>query len=478
MNQLFFHELRDNLQSGKFALAVVVMLIAFLISLGMMNQEYQGRLENYNASLALSGKDLFYNKIIYWEFSNGGFNSSDTLTFPMGKVRKPEPMLYFARGMDKMMRQSVEFFSTFPIIDVTVRPEQEANLFKTLFTAPDLLFMVQVLVSLLAMLFSYNLICEEKERGTLKLLLIAGHSRTVVFAGKFLGGLVSIWLAFSVCFLVYLTSLTFVTPFSLAGEIPMRILLIFLTSLLHITVFFCLGALISTITNKSAPALIVSLFFWLLVVFILPGLASLVAQQFVPVESEQKISRMKLEKAQEMEEDYAASHPDDNTSGSTAGYGQRSDAIRQQISDALQQIQDEHIRKKYLQAVLTASLARISPVGSTTYLYTALSGNGIEDVMLYQRDLQTIRSGWDQQVTQMLTGENALDDFTAGGWNVSENTIRRFVELMDYGRNIKFNNLTLGETLASTWLDFVLLAVFSLVALAVAFIRFLVYDPR
>lgn len=115
------------------------------------------------------------------------------------------------------MRQSVEFVATFPIVEITTKPDQEVNLLKTVFAAPDMLFIVKVLVSLLAILFSYNLICEERERGTLKLMLVNNASRRAIFGGKFLGGLFSIWMAFTVAFLVYLLALIFFTPVSLQG---------------------------------------------------------------------------------------------------------------------------------------------------------------------------------------------------------------------------------------------------------------------
>ena len=474
MFELFFHELRDSLFGGRLAVAFLVMLVAFLISLGMMSQEYENRLENYQESMSLSADDLFYNKVVYWVHQSGATDDSDTLTYPMGKVKKPDPLLFFSRGMDVDMCKAVEFVATFPIIDITYRPLQDANLLKILFSAPDLLFVVKVLVSLLAILFAYNLICEERERGTLKLLLASGSSRTAIFAGKLLGGLLSIWLAFTAAFLVYLLSLSLLTPVSLQGEMLARILLIFLTSLLHIAVFFGIGALVSVFTRHSATALILALFLWLVFVFVLPGLSSLIAQQFVPVDSRQKVARMKLEKAQEMEEEYAQAHPDEDRSN-TAGYGQRSDAIRQEVSDALQQIDEEHRRRRELQAELTTNLARISPIGSTTYLFSALSHSGIDDVALYQSDLQRIRSELDGQITALLKNFS-LQEYLASGWDVSDQM--EGLSLLDYSRNASFSQMTLAETLSLAWVDFVLLAAFSLVAIAISAIRFNFYDPR
>ena len=259
MKEIFLHDLRDAIFGGKFAVAFALMLVAFLVSLGMMSAEHANRMENHNESFSMPGRDLFWDKVFYWVEGNNNWNS-DTITYPMGVVKEPEPLIFFSRGMDKQMRQSVEFFTTFPIVDITVKPDQEVNLIKLIFEAPDMLFMMKVLISLLAILFSFNMISAERERGTLKLLLSYGASRVAIFSGKFLGGLFAIWTAFTAAYLVYVLALTLVTPVELAGEVPARIGLIYLTSLLHIAIFYGIGSAVSVFFRRSAPSLIFSLF--------------------------------------------------------------------------------------------------------------------------------------------------------------------------------------------------------------------------
>lgn len=478
MKELFIHEIRNNLFSGKFVVGFFMMLIAFLISLGMMSQEFDNRMANFNDSLSLSPRELFWNKIFFWQFDNGNFNSSDTITYPMGLVKKPEQLLFFSRGLDTEMRQSVEMVATFPIIDITVKPDQEVNLMKQIFSAPDLLFIMKVLVSLLAILFSYNLIVEERERGTLKLLMVNGVGRASIFGGKFLGGMVSIWIAFSAAFLVYLLCLVLFTPVTLQGETPVRVGIIFLVSLLHIAIFFGIGAAVSVFFRKSAPALIVSLFIWLIVVFALPGLSALLAQQFVHVDSTQKVNRMKLEKAQQMESDYSEAHPEDDNISNTGGYGRRHDAIRNEINAELQKIDDEYQRRKELQAQLTTGLARISPVGSLTYLYSALSGNGLEDVKLYQEDLIRFRDTINRELTSWIQDPEFGRLWMQGGFDIPMELKEPMYELMDMGQRNIFNRLSLADSLSTAWIDFLLLALFAIVPAALTFTRFLVYDPR
>ena len=68
MKEIFLHEIRAYITSGKLLVAFLLMTSAFLISLGMMNQEYEKRLENYNFSQSFDGDDYFYDKIWHYQF--------------------------------------------------------------------------------------------------------------------------------------------------------------------------------------------------------------------------------------------------------------------------------------------------------------------------------------------------------------------------------------------------------------------------
>jgi hypothetical protein len=237
MKELLFLELRSNLYGGRFAGACLLMVLAFLISLGMMYHEYVNLEKNHVDSLSMKSNEMFFDNFWYWKHEDGSTNNSNTVTWPMAKVKKPEPLLILSRGTTPITSQAAEFISKFPIFETTTNPEQEANLFKTLFPAPDLLLVVKVLVSLVALLFGYSIICGEREGGTLKLVFASGASRSATFIGKHLGGLISVCSAFSVAFLVYILALVLFTPVEFTGEVPIRIGLIFLTSLLFISVF-------------------------------------------------------------------------------------------------------------------------------------------------------------------------------------------------------------------------------------------------
>ena len=477
MREIVLTEIRATISGGKLLVAFLLMTTAFLISLGMMNQEYEKRLNNFGFSTSIPAKELFVDRTFYWELDNGRVESTGSWTLPVAKIKRPDPMIFFARGFDMEMRQGIDFFKTWPIVDVNKQPEQEKNLLHLIFPAPDLLFMIKLVVSLLAILFAFDIICAERERGTLKLLLVTGRPRSSIFAGKYLGRMFSIAAAFSAAFVIYLLALSVLTPFTLSAAESARVALIYLASLIHIAVFVGLGAMISAFTRESSSSLVLALFLWIVAVLVLPGMSSLVAQQFAPADSEEHLSQSKFMKAREMEAAYTAAHPGSDTS-STGSYGVFHDEIRAKIVAEMQKIEDEHQRRKDLQIALTANLARISPVGSLSHLVTALSRSGLEDVKRYRKDLTDIRSSLERGYQEFTTDAEIDALYDQATWDAPRKA-RDFINpWFDANRTAEFSVPTLAETMNHLWLDLALLGFFAIAPAALAFFRFIHYDAR
>lgn len=477
MKEIFLHEIRSYLTSGRLLVAFLLMTSAFLISLGMMNQEYEKRMENYNFTQSFDGDDYFYDKIWHYQYDENSSTNSDTLTLPMGVIKRPDPLLYIARGLDTEMRQAVEFIKTFPIFGISFQPEQEKNFQNLLYPSPDLLFIVKVLVSFLAIISSFNMICQEREKGTLKLMLSAGASRTSIFLGKYLGGLTAFITALSASYLIYVIVLAFATPFQLSGDAVARMALSYLAIVLISVVFFSAGSTISSFTRHSAPALVLSLFFWLLFVFIIPGVSSLLAKQFVPIESEEKVARTKFEKAVSMENEYSEKMGRRANSNS-GSYGQRNDEIRPQINAELEKIDREHQRQKFLQVELTSNLARISPVGSLSQILTSLSRTGIEDYFMYYQDLETTRKTLDDAFTSALTNPEQMERMYAVGFYTTPEMKKWVADFLDMCKNATFRKADLSSTLQIVLIDYLLLFSFAMILLSISFFRFMRYDAR
>lgn len=453
--EIALKELRSSFTSGRLTAALLISMGLFLLSFVLMTEEYGHRVDNYALSRSLPVEELYSGMLYAYRFADGGSPSSSTSTRPLGRISPPNPLIYVARGLDVDMRQSAHFFQNFPIIDTVFEPDQDANLYRVAFPAPDLLFMIQVGLGLLAVMFSFGIISGEREKGTLKLMLATGASRTSVLGGKMLGNFLSLWIAFTTAWLIYLLLfIVFVVP-DPTGEIWIRLAGIYVLACLHILVFFCLGSAISAFTRNSATALVISLFCWAFLIFVVPGLASLVGKQLVPIWSDQKLQEEKLLVATKMEEEYERAHPG-SAAYQSGRYGQVHLEIQGDVEKAMAELEDEENRRRDRLVELTSYFSRFSPISSLTLSVASLSGTGLEDQQRFRSDLNEIKS----TVLQM------------------KNDNQRSIDLMSAAYTQSFSSPDLNLAIQSASGDVALLVIWAGVLFVIAAVRFGFYDVR
>ena len=101
-------------------------------------------------------------------------------------IIRPTPLSIFAKGLEENLCRS--YASGFlGRIDISTKQKLVNDLFK-LFTAPDLLYIIKVILSLCAMLFAFDMVSGEKEIGTLRQSLSCSLKRPVLIIGKWIGG--------------------------------------------------------------------------------------------------------------------------------------------------------------------------------------------------------------------------------------------------------------------------------------------------
>lgn len=304
MGEIILKELRLNIINYRLFLTFLLFTSLFILSFVLMSEEYSGRVINYNNSKSINTKDLWWDTLYSYRWSGGGGTGVITGPAPLGRIKEPNPMIFFARGVDKRMRQSLHLLKSFPIIQVSFESEQDAVLYRKIFPPPDLMFMINIGLSLMALLYSYSLVNGESRAGTLKLMVSAGASRTSILAGKMIGNLVCLWISFSVAWVIWLLLFITVVNPNPSNEVWLRIISLYGVSILYSVVFFCLGLLISTMCHQPSTSLVLSLFAWIIFLFIIPGLAAIAGQHFVQVKSNQRIAEEKYRLTQQLEEEY------------------------------------------------------------------------------------------------------------------------------------------------------------------------------
>ncbi|MGZ7064862.1 MAG: ABC transporter permease [Candidatus Aminicenantales bacterium] len=254
-------EIASNLLSYKFFIVLLLIVLLVATSLFIMHRDYKQRMADYQTIRPKPGEPI--------------------------ALLAPNPLSIFAKGLEDAITRSFEIGLT----GVTVRAGQASgNVIYSFFPAPDFLYVVRVVLSLVALLFGFDQVSREREQGTLKLLLGSSVSRAKVLAGKWIGNFLSLSVPFLLVTLLG-AAVLFLDPdvhFS-SGRLG-RLGLILALSLLYLGFFLSLGMLVSALTRRAATSIIVLLFIWALFVFIIPNLGTLAARQFVSVPSVRALS--------------------------------------------------------------------------------------------------------------------------------------------------------------------------------------------
>jgi len=249
-------EIVSNLLSYKFFVVLLLMVLLVATSLFIMHRDYSQRVADYQVIRPEPGAPI--------------------------AVVPPNPLSIFAKGLENAMTRSFEIGVT----GIEVRAGQSSgNVVYAFFPAPDFLYIVRVVLSLVALLFGFDQISREREQGTLKLLLGGPVSRARVLAGKWIGNFLSLAVPFLLVTLLGAAVLLFDANVRLDGDRLGRLGLILVLALLYLALFLSLGMLVSALTRRAATSVIVLLFVWALLVFVLPNLGTLAARQFIHVPS-------------------------------------------------------------------------------------------------------------------------------------------------------------------------------------------------
>ncbi len=339
----------SNVLSYKFSIITLLSTVLILVSIFVMYGNYRLALGNHDSLQA--------------EFNGPGQ--------PQAQVLAPTPLGIFAKGLDDNLCRAWRF----ALMKVVVYPDKQKalnDLFR-LFTAPDLLYIIRVILSLCAMLFAFDVVCGEKETGTLRQFLSCSVRRPTLLLGEWIGGFVSFILPF---FLAVLLGAIFVTRLPMVQMNTQdwaKLGLFLLGAVVYLAVFFSLGLLISCLTRHAATSLVLSLSVWTIPVFLIPHLGNLLARQVVPIPTARQVDGKHGQIRHQMNfalEQIPKTEPD---------FAQREEAVFARF--ALQSSQlDEDYRNSLCRLVQTSqNITRLSPAPAFTLLATDLMGTGVAE---------------------------------------------------------------------------------------------------
>ena len=409
-------EILSNLFSYKFSIITILSAILILVSVFVMYQDY---------CLALENHDILRNE------------SDDSV-----EIIPPTPLGIFTKGLDENLCRSFEIGPEG--IEISNKKQKSVNNLFKLFTAPDLLYIIKVILSLCAMLFSYDMVSGEKETGTLRQTISNTVKRPILIIGEWIGGFTSFILPFFLAVLLGTNYVTLSPMVDMNAQDWAKLGLFLLSGVIYLAVFFSLGLLISCLTHRSSTSLFISLFVWAILVFLIPNLGNILARQLVEIPT---VQHLELKRRRDwIKGDFERSRADDS---------RREEIIVRRMMTEID-ILNEDYRNRFNSLVkVSQNITRISPAAAFTFLATDIMGTGMAEERRLKR--------------AALQSRNILLD-----WYMNEKRDEKSKQpVFSYQRS------SVKEILGQGGLsNFLILILFNILFFTGAYVAFLRYDVR
>jgi ABC-type transport system involved in multi-copper enzyme maturation permease subunit len=258
LTTLIRRELLAHLLAYRFFVAMIVLLALVIANTVVLIYDYERRLALYDNAV-----QSHHDEVV------------STQTFSRLRLnvdRPPNPLSLFNRGLDKRLGNTVRVHRAFVPTLWDAGLHGMDNPFLNLLSSIDLVVVFQVVLSLLALLYAYDAVAGEHEKGTLRLIMTTSASRGKILLAKYIGAMATLVVPLTISLILTQILISGSGSIVLSGDDWIRIGGFYLTSILYLSVFYLMGLLISATTRRTATALMSCMFAWVFLVLIYPNL--------------------------------------------------------------------------------------------------------------------------------------------------------------------------------------------------------------
>ncbi|MGD0782232.1 MAG: ABC transporter permease [Candidatus Aminicenantales bacterium] len=474
LGSLIKKEIQTNVLSFRFMAIAALLLVVVPVTVLILTSDAVKKVEEY--SLRRSGIETYLKSYAH-------FNRLHTVVEPS---QPPLPSYALVRGISS---------------DINIQ-EFDDDPLPVIFPLLDLTFVVAILLSLAALIFSYDAVCGEKEDGTLKLMLANGLPRAKIILGKIVGGTATLIVPFLLALVLGLIVILLNPRIAWSGADWASLAFLFLAAVLYILFFQILGVFISARHHSSSASIMTSLCVWVLFILVIPNLSPYLASLASPTPSRINVSResnrltdverddlgrkLEAEKMKELIKTYPALA--ENLSEAEAKARTEKDpAYREAVQVRVKErdaaweeanriqnaksnaLWDNLSRKEEAQTKLSGTLSMVSPLADFTYLSSDLTSTGL----MNERHFKRLNEVWEQSYWDYVQAKVASlqkKDPAVDWWNTP-------VDVSDMPRFL-YKEEDLAARLKGTLSAFAVLAGLALAAFWAAYFSFRGYDAR
>jgi len=476
LKSLITREILDHMLSLRFTVGLILCSVVTLTCVVILTHDYHQELKDYNQRIAM--QDDFLNDYAHTNRLGG-----------MMIAQKPP-------GTFRPLIAGVQEDANLGSFDDNPLP--------VLFPPLDLVFIVTIILSLTAILFSYDAVCGEREKGTLKLMLSNNISKAYILLAKWIGGMVGLLIPFLISLLLGIIYIT-LNPTILWGSTAwITLFLLFLASMTFISVFYLLGLLISTYSRISSVSILTNLFIWVLLILAIPNLSPYLSAQFFKITSvnliEKEIARitgidrddlgrrLSAEVRERYEQNYGQIFSEllemnqeaiqdrlRRDASFKALYNSYAEESRSAWPEA-NRIQGEKANvlrrelnmKAGIQTWVAKHIACLSPYANFVYLATDLTGTGLRGLTYFRRSTNEFEQSFQPYLQKKIREAREADPTFHSN---------AFIDLSDRPR-FSFREEPVSGRLTAVLPYWGVLLFFNVLFFTIAFVGFLKYDVR
>jgi len=457
-------EILHNLYSLRFLIALALVIVVFAAGAITFAKSHAADLEQYRQ---IQGQFLENMREL------AARNATELAVRRQTYSLKPRANAFIADAKDRHLPNAVEF-SAWNVFSFQNK-SGSANPFLRRSDELSWAFITALIVSFIALLFTFDAVSGEKESKTLALSLANPVSRGTLLAGKLASAVLSVMAIVMAGALTSLVAVLVLGPgdstAALAAEVPGFLAV---AALLAAT-FAAFGLLASVVARSSNVSLLIALAVWLAFAVAVPNSSIFVAKTFFPIESSEAVQKNVTAAFDDLSKNAPPGSWSMNSGEPFLPQHELRANLQMKRLLAEKGIRDAYYQAMFRQFERTRLLTAVSPVALFDYLTEAVAGGG------YLR----FRKAWDDlhvyqgQLLGFFKALDAADKDSPHWYNPNENvsTTRKPVA---FERVPQFEErpLALADRVGPA-LKYLVINVFLLSAVYyLAFIAFVRYDVR
>ena len=449
-------ELYNNLNSLRFALTTVLLLALMVTNAVRHIREHPKRVQKYHDAVTASMNLL----------TSRADDSLYTLAHegPGEIYKKPSPLHFCAAGGEVLLPDRVDsphgsrgfWRLTYPDVNINMKN-----------VGPDVsqidwVFIIGYVLSLIALIFTFDAISGEREHGTLRLMLANSIPRHTVLIGKLLGALISTSIPFMLAVLVNLLMLSSASAVHLNIQAWGRIGIILFIALLYTCLFLALGLLVSARVQRSAVSLVILLLTWVTFVAFMPSTLAALASGFSSSMARHEYFDRYGQSYHKLRRTWRYAWYQSNDEKMLRIRGEWHTKIA--ISD--ERVAGEYLTFKITQVQRARAITRISPAALLQHLLEAFAGTGLDRYQQFTENAQRYAREYREFVVDMERGDPESRHIMGVREGMSQKPINpEAVPRFEDTRNI-------GKDFNTAATELLLLTLFVVVLLAGAYLAF------